>query len=88
MFSRSVPVENNEIIETPSLSSRGYLQALTMKYTWMAERIIACVKGGFSRDFTIRRRDGNKKKKGLEDKTITLQAHHTFLYISLPFLHD
>ena len=27
------------------------------------------------------------KKKGLISKTTTLQVHHTFLYISLPFLH-
>ena len=27
------------------------------------------------------------KKKGLKSKTTTLQVHHTFLYISLPFLH-
>ena len=33
--------------------------------------------------------NGNKnvKKKGLISKTTTLQVHHTFLYISLPFLH-
>ena len=46
MFSRSVPVENYEIIETPSLSSGGYLQALFMRNTLMAEPIMitACVK--------------------------------------------
>ena len=27
------------------------------------------------------------KKKGLISETTTLQVHHTFLYISLPFLH-
>ena len=47
-----------------------------------------------TRDFTIRRRDRNENVKtnkqtiGLEGKTTTLQVHHTFLYISLPFLHD
>ena len=46
MFSRSDSVENYEIIETPSLSSRGYLQALTMRNTSMAQpiMIISCVK--------------------------------------------
>ena len=47
-----------------------------------------------TRDFTIRRRDRNENVKtnkqtiGLEGKTTTLQVHHTFLYISLPFLND
>ena len=47
-----------------------------------------------TRDFMIRRRDGNENVKtnkqtiGLEGKTTTLPVHHTFLYISLPFLHD
>ena len=47
-----------------------------------------------TRDFTIRRRDRNENVKtnkqtiGLEGKTTTLHVHHTFLYISLPFLHD
>ena len=30
----------------------------------------------------------NKQTIGLEGKTTTLQVHHNFLYISLPFLHD
>ena len=47
-----------------------------------------------TRDFTIRRRDRNENVKtnkqtiGLEGKTTTLQVRHTFLYKSLPFLHD
>ena len=47
-----------------------------------------------TRDFTIRRRDRNENVKtnkqtiGLEGKTTTLHVHYTFLYISLPFLHD
>ena len=35
--------------------------------------------------------DGNenvKKTIGLISKTTTLHVHHTFLYISFPFLHD
>ena len=30
----------------------------------------------------------NTQTIGLEGKTTTLQVHHTFLYISLPFLND
>ena len=30
----------------------------------------------------------NTQTIGLEGKTTTLHVHHTFLYISLPFLHD
>ena len=51
-----------------------------------------------TRDFTIRRRDRNENVKrnkqtnkqtiGLEGKTTTFHVHHTFLCISLPFLHD
>ena len=33
-------------------------------------------------------RQQERKKKGLISETTTLQVHHTFLYISLPFLHD
>ena len=90
MFSRSDSVENYEIIETPSLSSRGYLQALTMRNTSMAQpiMIISCVKevsvGTSWSDDAM----ATRKKKGLGDKTITLHVHHTFLFISLPFLHD
>ena len=29
-----------------------------------------------------------KKTKGLISKTTTSHVHHTFLYISFPFLHD
>ena len=35
--------------------------------------------------------DGNEKVKkaiGLISKTTTSHVHHTFLYISFPFLHD
>ena len=43
-------------------------------------------------DFTIRPRDGNENVKNrtidLVAKTTTLHVHLTFLYISLPFLHD
>ena len=42
-------------------------------------------------DLTIRRRDGNENVKNQIDlvgKTRTLRVHLTFLYISLPFLHD
>ena len=43
--------------------------------------------GSFSNDDG----DGNenvKKAIGLWSKTTSLHAHHTFLYISLPLLHD
>ena len=43
------------------------------------------------RDLKIQHRDGNenvKKITRLISKTITLHVHHTYLYISLPFLHD
>ena len=43
------------------------------------------------RDLKIQQRDGNenvKKITGLISKTITLHVHHTFLYISLPFLYE
>ena len=39
----------------------------------------------------IRRRDSNEnviKKIGFKGKTTPLRVHHTFLYISLPFLRD
>ena len=42
-------------------------------------------------DFKIQRRDRNenvKKTIDLINKTTALHVHHTFLYISLPFLHD
>ena len=35
--------------------------------------------------------DGNEERQktmGLISKTTTLHVHHTFLYISFPFLHD
>ena len=32
--------------------------------------------------------EGKKKAIGLISKTTTLRVHHTFLYISVPFLHD
>ena len=32
-------------------------------------------------------RQQEREKKGLISETTTLQVHHTFLYISLPFLH-
>ena len=41
-------------------------------------------------DFTIPRHDGNenvKKNNRVVGNTTTLHVHHTFLYISLPFLH-
>ena len=45
-----------------------------------------------NRDFKIQRRgrqrEPQKKPKGLISKTTTLYVHHTFLYISLLFLHD
>ena len=45
-----------------------------------------------NRDFKIQQRDGNdkesKKKKAFISRTTTLQVHHAFLYISLPFLSD
>jgi len=43
------------------------------------------------RDFTIHRRNGNENVKrsiDFEGKTTSLHVHRTFLYISLPFLHD
>ena len=43
-------------------------------------------------DFKIRRRDGNENVKKQQvnfiSKTTTFHVHHSFLYISLPFLHD
>ena len=33
-------------------------------------------------------RQQERKKKGLRSETTTFQVHHTFLYISLPFLHN
>ena len=46
-----------------------------------------------NRDYTIRRRDGNEHVKNSNrfykiDKTTAMHVHLTFLYISLPFLHD
>ena len=35
-----------------------------------------------------RNESGEKTTTGLISKTTTLHVHHTFLYISLPFLHD
>ena len=43
------------------------------------------------RDFKIQRPDGKEKVQetiGLMGKTATSLVHHTFLYISLPFLRD
>ena len=43
------------------------------------------------KDLKIQQRGGNenvKKVTGLISKPATLHVHHTFLYISLPFLHD
>ena len=48
---------------------------------------VRCLIGSFSNDDG----DGNengKKTIGLISKTTTLHVHHTFLYISLPSLHD
>ena len=43
-------------------------------------------------DFKIRRRDGNENVKKQQvnfiSETTTFHVHHSFLYISLPFLHD
>ena len=49
--------------------------------------------GACIRDLKIQRRgrqrEGKKKKTiGLISKTTTSHVHHTFLYISFPFLHD
>ena len=45
-----------------------------------------------NRDFKIQRhgrqRERKKKTIGLIGKKTTSQVHHTFLYISFPFLHD
>ena len=45
-----------------------------------------------NRDFKIQRRgrqrERQKKTIGLISKTTTLHVHHTFWYISFPFLHD
>ena len=45
-----------------------------------------------NRDFKIQRRgrqrERQKKTIGLISKTTTSHVHHTFLYISFPFLHD
>ena len=53
----------------------------------MLVAVAAVVAGRFSNDDG----DGNqnvKKTIGLLRKTTTLHVHHSFLYISLPFLHD
>ena len=39
-------------------------------------------------DPTTRRQRERQKIIGLRSKTTTLNVHHTFLYISMPFLHD
>ena len=45
-----------------------------------------------NRDFKIQRRgrqrERQKKTIGLISKTTTWHVHHTFLYVSFPFLHD
>ena len=44
-----------------------------------------------NRDFKIQRRGRQRERKktiGLIGKTTTSQVHHTFLYISFPFLLD
>ena len=43
------------------------------------------------RDFKIQRRGRQRERQktiGLISKTTTSHVHHTFLYISFPFLHD
>ena len=43
------------------------------------------------RDFKIQRRGRQRERQktiGLINKTTTSHVHHTFLYISFPFLHD
>ena len=48
----------------------------------------SCVAGNI-REFTIHQRDGDKNaKKQIISKTTTMLMHHTFLYSSLPFLHN
>ena len=39
-------------------------------------------------DPTTRRQRELQKIIGLRSKTTTLNVHHTFFYISMPFLHD
>ena len=45
----------------------------------------------YTRDFKIQRRGRQRERQktvGLISKTTTSHVHHTFLYISFPFLHD
>ena len=53
---------------------------------------ILCILLGTSRSddamATTTSKQTNKQTIGQEGITTTLQVHHTFLYISLPFLHD
>ena len=45
----------------------------------------------YNRDFKIQRRGRQRERQntiGLISKTTISHVHHTFLYISFPFLHD
>ena len=71
-----------------------YVRTIGRRFTQMNAYFLVMNSKRCTRDFTIRRRDLNENVKinkqtiGLEGKTTTLQVHHTFLYISLPFLND
>ena len=87
---------------TVSMTCRDYINhgsAIQIKISWpfFDFLVIHCRKNGrcgeVIRDFAIPRRDGNENVKNnnkfsLVDKTTTLHVHLTFLYISLPLLHD
>ena len=58
------------------------------RVTWSTSR--GATKPG-NRDFKFQRRERQRERQktiGLMSKTTTSHVHHTFLYISFPFLHD
>ena len=69
------------VSENISLVSANVFNAQSVNFVSLYGQL----KGSFSND------DGNenaKKAMGLLSKITTLQVQHTFLYISLPSLHD
>ena len=66
-------------------------------HSWLVRGLLfATLEGTLRSDDAIVTRTSKKQKQneiktttiGLESKTQTLHVHHTFLYISLTFLHD
>ena len=64
----------------------------TVKYYALEWEFPSCMFQHNIRDFKIQRRgrqrERQKKTIGLTSKTAISHVHHTFLYISFPFLHD